>query len=228
MKTEHIKYLNILWLEPLKRVDPNLYEGILKIHRAICAADNIADGVDAPSNVCFSLLDLAEGLSCLKPEYFCRVQNVLKIIANSEIHNITFDPEKEETAEGLDLILVKTRASLLDLYFEAFCCVEPNLDTEENRKWFSKFKEHSLIFGDCRDIINGVFEDLRMKRRNYVVLKAFGRSGYFRWENKKSELQEQALKIRNELSLEVPKDQRLMIFLSGCEDGNWVLKYNSL
>lgn len=227
MKTPDIKFRNIEWLDPLRGIDPQLHLAVLKIHTAICEADNIIDGVGKPEGVASSLKHMIDGLALIhqNQEHFKRIYLTLCRIGWNEMQNVDFNPKEPGDLES-DLSVLMGRSSLLDLYFEAFCCVEPSLDSDQNRDWFSKFKDHSLIYGDCEDILSETFEDLRMKRRNYVVLKTFGRTGYEAWEEKKEVLKEEAERIRSELSLEVPKDQRLMVFLSGCDNGDWVLKHS--
>lgn len=207
------KYANCeAWLAPVRLFDPEFAEGVEKIHYAICMADDIADRAIHPKEAPDLLWLAIQGMSkIVNSNYAERIKNVLERILKSEIANLNFIPGTALIED--DLKVWKTRASLLDLYFEAWVCVDSSIDTIENRQWFKGFKKRVLILDDCADILTGSFEDLIQCRRNYVVLSEYGYDGYMNWKDNKGKIIKAAEKIKLEVSFEDPKDQRLKIFM---------------
>lgn len=209
------KYANCeAWLAPVRLFDPEFAEGVEKIHYAICMADDIADRAIHPKEAPDLLWLAIQGMSkIVNSNYAERIKNVLERILKSEIANLNFIPGTTLIED--DLKVWKTRASLLDLYFEAWCCIDPSIDTVENWEWFEEFKKYVLVLDDCEDIESGSFEDLIQCRRNYIILKSFGYEGYIDWKNKKDRIVEAMRSIKEKTFIENPQDKRLTIFMRG-------------
>lgn len=201
------------WLAPVKLYDAGLACAIEAIHASIMLADDIADRAIKPNEVSNSLWEMVLGLNYFiqHPEKWERIHGVMQRIYRSEVNNQTFIPGG--LSVEMELEIWKTRADLLDLYFEAWIIADPSFDTDKNREWFKEFKKHVLILDDCRDIETLTFEDLRQCKRNYVVLKTLGPEGYFGWERNAQELSAAAQSIRETLSLAEPEDSRLKAFM---------------
>lgn len=206
-----IKYRNSKWLNPLRDSHFKLVEGIELMHNAICMADDIADRATDPRYAAGMLWNgifsthLLTGTSEW-PKFF----QIINQIYRAEINNYNFIPGKFSVDE--ELKTWATRSSLFDLYYQAWCVAYPEIDTQENREWFEKFKKFSLISDDCADILSEEFEDLRQLRRNYVILKTYGTEGYFGWKSKKMEIMQKAYDIREHLYLEEPQEEKLKVF----------------
>lgn len=200
------------WLAPVRLYDADFAEAVQKVHYAICMADDIADRAIHPKEAPELLWLAVQGISgILNLTYAQKIKDVLERIFKSEVANLCFVPGMMSLKE--DFEIWETRASLLDLYFEAWVCVDSSIDTIENRQWFKGFKKRVLILDDCADILTGSFEDLIQCRRNYVVLSEYGYDGYMNWKDNKGKIIKAAEKIKLEVSFEDPKDQRLKIFM---------------
>ena len=208
------KYQTKVWLNALEEEHPTLTQGIRSLHRAICLADDIADRQLHPEHSAELLWKSILGLADLNESgHFWSMFKVLNRIYDAEVINLSYVPGQFPLEEELELW--KLRANDLDLYFEAFCCVMPDLRNEKNEKWFEEFKRYALIHNDCMDIITSAFEDLIRCRRNFVVLTGFGSSGYFNWRDKIDQLKQEAQKVLDGLVLSEPSDERLKIFMRG-------------
>lgn len=209
-----LQHPNDVWLEPLKEKEPQLAEGLKSIHSAIFLADDIADRQTQPDYAAQVLWKTVLGVAELSSSgYFWQFFRVLQIIYESELANLNFVPGQLPVEEELEIW--KTRAALLDLYFEGLKCLDEGIDTETNRAWFEEFKKFVLINDDCEDILSGTFEDLYNCRRNYVVLTKLGIDGYCQWRPQLSLLKEAAQEIKSSLELKEPDDERLKIFTRG-------------
>jgi len=210
-----LKYANTEgWLAPIYEKDPEFAEGLEKIHDAICMADDIADRQMHPEHASGAVWLALIGMDILvtRPSYWPRMKEALRGILTAEKINLEFVPGRFDPEEDLKLCL--TKASLIDFYFQAMCCLDPTVETEENREWLHRFKEYCLIIDDCDDILSGTFEDLRNCRRNYVVLKYYGEEFYFHWKHNKEELARKAAEIKAGMKIAPPLDARLMFFVT--------------
>lgn len=219
MKHE-LKYSNTEgWLSPIHEKDPDFAEGLEKLHDAICMADDIADRQINPDYACQAVWMTLIGMDILttRPSYWPRIKKALMEILEAEKINLRFIPGKDDLEEDLKLCLGK--ASLIEFYFQALCCLDPDVETKENCEWLRRFKEYCLILDDCADLLSGTFEDLRNCRRNYIVLKYFGHEFYFHWLHNKEELVRKAQEIRDKMEIEPPLDDRLKFFI-GESHGN--------
>lgn len=219
MKHE-LRYANTEgWLAPIYDADPEFAEGLEKIYDAICMADDIADRQAHPDlayqTVWLALIGM--DLMLTRPSYWPKIRGALFEILQAEKEGLKFIPGQKEVEEDLDLCFEK--AALVDLFFQALCCVDPSVDTIGNREWILKFKGYCVVSGDCEDILNGSFEDLRNCRRNYVVLKYYREEFYFHWKHNKEELKRKAKEIQAELKIDAPLDERLKFFIGEANDG---------
>lgn len=213
MKHE-LKYANVEgWLDPVYEADSDFAEGLEKLHDAICMADDIADRQVHPDMACSAVWLTMIGMDIMltRPSYWPRVKKALVGILEAEKQNLQFIPGRNDVEEDLRLNLGK--AALIDFFFQALCCVDPSVETEENCEWLTQFKEYCLINDDCEDILSGTFEDLRNCRRNYVVLKYYGEEFYFHWKHNKEELIRKAKEVQQSLQIQAPRDARLKIFI---------------
>ena len=201
------------WLDPVKLYDPDFAEAIDHLHMAICFSDDVADRALSSSYSSMALWRAFSGVEYFikNPEKWPLIQKVLERIYISEENNLKFIPNSRPIEE--ELIIWETRASLLDLYFQAWCIADNSFDTLENWEWFKDFKRLVLILDDCRDIEDGIFEDVIQCRRNYVVLKEFGFEGYIGFgKDKISSFQDASKKIRESIKIPEPKDNRMNAF----------------
>jgi hypothetical protein len=208
---------NDVWLEPIRQKNIHLAEGLKLIHSAIFLADDIADRQIMPEMTSHILWQTMLGMAQLIISGdFLPFLLIFQRVHESELSNLTFVPKQLSIEEELERW--KTRSVLLDVYFEGLKRIDGDIDTKQNREWFERFKEFTLIHDDCMDILDGVYEDLNLCRRNYVVLKRFGLDGYFEWKNKVPELISAAQEIKQSLVLDEPADARLKIFTFGRKD----------
>lgn len=208
------KYWNVDgWLAPIRDKDPLFAIGLEKIHGAICMADDIADRQLHPENVSEAVWLTLVGMDILfeRPSCWPRIKLALNAILESEKINLNYVPGKYDIEQEIKFCLGK--ATLIDFYFQAFCCLYPEVETPENLEWINELKEYCLIIDDCEDILSGTFEDLRNCRRNYVVLKYFGPDFYFNWESNKAKLIDKAKELKSSVKMDPPKDKRLGFFI---------------
>lgn len=203
------------WLAPVKAYDRTLASAVTHIHLAICLADDIGDRAVMPDKASHCLWEAMKTINAFvhNPKAWALLYPVINRIYEAEQRNLTFIPGRDDVEEEIETWF--TRASLLDLYFEAACCVDQSLDTKGNRKWFWDFKFYCLAADDCQDLIQGTFEDLRQCRRNIVILRKYGHDGYFGWEKRKDEIKKKAEEFLEGLAVKPPKDKRLEYFMRG-------------
>jgi len=210
-----LKYANPEgWLAPIYERDPEFAEGLEKLHDAICMADDIADRQMHPEHAASAVWMAIIGMDIMltRPSYWPRIKKAMGEILAAEKMNLEFVPGQFDLED--DLKKCVARASLIEFYFQALCCLDPSVETKENCEWLRRFKEYCLILDDCEDILSGTFEDLRNCRRNYVVLKYYGEEFYFHWRNSKEDLARKAAEVKAAMKIDPPMDERLKFFVT--------------
>jgi hypothetical protein len=202
------------WLNPIMEKRPKLAMALALFHETMTEADNIADGLQPAKYVTDCLwrsMSAMEVLAGEGPEIMNRICERIGHLAAAEQQAVRFDFARAIDVEK-DIAINFEKGRVVELFFEAWCIIDPSLDTAENWEWIKHYREFLVIMDDIHDIESDQSEDLINARRNFIALSSFGYKAYQEWENKLSDMQKYANQVKTSFILYEPPCEALSVF----------------
>jgi len=129
-------------------------------------------------------------------------------LIQGEYADLSYMPGSADLSD--DIAIWSKKAGRLSVEFAIACGGDKTLDTPENWDTVKSWQIQGLIANDCDDLMTLRFEDLKQRRRNFVLLNKFGPDIYDTWPDRVEEIVNAAMKTYDSISFMKPEDQRLM------------------
>lgn len=204
------KYCDSKIVKVIELYDPTVWEFLNSFNVAVQLADDVMDHRIETDNILDVFSNMYNCMRIAPKGLLEKINPAMETLILAERYNQCFIPGKLTNEEEIEVIRHRTT---LPIYFESLCYVDPSFDTDENREWINKYFFTCVKANDCLDILNGVWEDFILCRRNYVALSCFGPDIYSTWRDKKEELYEKAKNIWDSFKIDDPIDKRLNMFI---------------